>query len=646
MVYHVGPTEGPPSFPGDHQAALIGGLAGYCAGMAALIGGPPPLPQRFEVSILEAIIIMAELQICNAETRGQLPRLGVNRFVPTCPVSIHRCKEGWIGITPINPAQWQSFCAMLELPELASDPALKIPRERFPHAARIEAACDTRFPLRTAEEWAELGRKHRVPMVIVPDAQGILDHPIFNARHSLASLTHGDKPYRVPLTPFRLQETPPINQLDAARESAPPATPLPPVEDDIAPLAGVRVVDFSMGWAGPLATRMLSDFGAEVIKIEAGRYPDWWRSVDWAPEAIARKQYEESKLFSALNRGKKSVSLDLTKPTGQALAKALVEQASVVVENQAAGVMPRLGLGYDHLSEGRNDLIMLSMSAFGSGNAWSETRAYGSVLEQGSGLPSFAGRPEWPPTMAHIAYGDPIGGIYGAASLLTALYHQRQTGRGQWINNTQIEAMLPFTTPALLIKQATGREPARRGNRHPVMVPHGCFPCAGEDTWVAIAVARAEDWANLVRVMGRDDWRRDESLCSSEARRTCEDEIEAGIAAWTRTQSAAAAAAALQSAGVAAAPVHRSDEVTQDPHLQARQFFYDIDRPHVGQQWQTGLPLLRNGARYPMRGLAPFLGSDTEAVLTTIMGRDAAEFDQLLTDGVASLAPTQLRQAG
>ncbi len=510
----------------------------------------------------------------------------------------------------------------------------------------MEAAFDTRFPLRTAEEWAELGRKHKVPMVIVPNAQGILDHPIFKARESLASFTHGEQTYRVPLTPFRLEATPPVARLDAARESAPSAIPLPPVEGDSAPLAGVRVVDFSMGWSGPLATRMLADFGAEVIKIEAGRYPDWWRSVDWSPEAIARKQYEESRHFSALNRGKKSVSLDLTHETGRTLAKALVEQADVVVENQAAGVMPRLGLGYEHLSEARNDLIMLSMSAFGSGNAWSETRAYGSVLEQGSGLHSFAGRPDWPPTMAHIAYGDPVGGIYGAASLLTALYHQKQTGCGQWINNTQIEAMLPFTTPALLFKQTTGREPVRRGNRHPVMAPHGCFPCAGEDSWLAIAVAGAEDWTRLARVIGRDDWLHDESLRTPEARRAREDEIEAGIAAWTRTQPAVNAAAALQCAGVAAAPVHRTDEVTRDPHLQARRFFYGIDRAHVGQQWQTGLPLLRNGARYPMRGLAPFLGGDSEAVLTTTMGRSAAEFRQLLNAGVVSLAPTQLRQSG
>ncbi len=341
MVYHTGPTEGAPALSGD-QATLIGGLSGYCAGVAALIGGVPTSPHCTRSQYFRSDHDHVGCKICNSGSAEGTARLGVNRFLDLS-LSIHRCKEGWIGITPITPAQWQSFCAMLDLPELAADPDLQAPRGRFPHAARMEAAFDTRFPLRTAEEWAELGRQHKVPMVIVPDAQGILDHPIFNARQSLANLTHGEKSYRVPLTPFRLVDMPPRAQLDNVGENVPPAIPLPSVADNTAPLAGVRVIDFSMGWAGPLATRMLSDFGADVIKIEAGRYPDWWRSVDWSPEAIARKQYEESRHFSALNRGKKSVSLDLTNETGRALAKTLVEQADIVVENQAAGV-PRLGL--------------------------------------------------------------------------------------------------------------------------------------------------------------------------------------------------------------------------------------------------------------------------------------------------------------
>jgi crotonobetainyl-CoA:carnitine CoA-transferase CaiB-like acyl-CoA transferase len=653
LVQPVGPIDGPPQFPGEHQATLIAGLSAYCAGVAALIGGRPAVPRsavphpaeprHFEVSILEAILINSDLQICQTALMGAaVPRMGVNRFVPTCPVSIHKCKRGWIGITPLTPAQWQAFCRIIDLPDFATDPELLPQRTRYPHAARMEAAFDTKFPLRTAEEWAAMGREHKVPMVVVPDALGILEHPIFNARNSLARFESEGEAYRVPRTPLRLEKTPSRLVLERPTDEA-VLEPLSETGTPDAPLTGIRVADFSMGWAGPLTTRMLADFGAEVIKIEAGRYPDWWRAVEWTPEAIAAKQYEKSLRFSMVNRGKQSVSLDLTNPDGVALAKDLVGHCDMVVENQAAGVMSRLGLGHEHLSEGRDDLIMLSMSAFGAGNAWSDTRAYGSVLEQGSGIPSFAGRPEWPPSMAHIAYGDPIGGIHGAASLLTALLHRRRTGKGQWINNTQIEAMLPFTTPALLIRQATGHEPIRRGNRHPSMVPHGVFPCAGEDRWIAITAIGAEGWRGLARVLGRDDWADDMRLASLEARREIEDEIDAAISAWTADREGAQAAEMLQAAGVAAAPLHHMDDVTEDRHLRARSFFYEIERPHTGHQWQTGLPLRLNGRRYPMRGLAPFLGGDSERVLIGLLGVEDAAYRRLVDDGVVSFAPTQLR---
>ncbi|MCA8928909.1 MAG: CoA transferase, partial [Alphaproteobacteria bacterium] len=383
MSHPCGPVEGPPTFLGEHQATMVGGVAAFCAGVAALIGGRQPAgPAVLDVSIFEAVIIMSELQMANAVALAMpIPRLGVNRYLPTCPLSIHRCREGWIGITPLTPAQWQSFCDMLGLADFRDDPDLLPARTRYPHADRIEPEFDRVFPTKTAMEWAALGRAHKVPMVIVPDAQGILDHPIFQARQSLARFSAEGRTYRVPRTPLRLERTPPRLDLDSPPSSEASA-PLPAAGDPFAPLAGIRVADFSMGWAGPLATRMLADLGAEVIKIEAGRYPDWWRSVDWSPEAIARGQYEESHHFSFINRGKQSLSLDLTHPDGLPLAKQLVAESQVVVENQAAGVMPRLGLGHDALSAGRDDLIMLSMSAFGSGNAWSDTRAYGSVLEQ------------------------------------------------------------------------------------------------------------------------------------------------------------------------------------------------------------------------------------------------------------------------
>lgn len=646
MCHPAGPVDGPPLFCGDHHATQIGGLAAYCAGMAALIGGAPAEPQTFEVSILEAIIIMSEMQMCHAISLDTpLDRRGINRFVPTCPLSIHKCKEGWIGITPITPPQWRAICDMLELPELRDDPDLLPPRGRYPFADRIEKAFDAKFPSKTADEWAEIGRRMKIPMAIVPNAEGILEHPIFNARRSLAEMQASGRLFRTPTTPFSLEETPPRRDLDATPVYEPPSPPLAPATDAMSPLADVRVLDFSMGWAGPLATRMLADLGAEVIKVEAGRYPDWWRGVDWTPEAIARGQYEESRHFSVINRAKKSVSLDLTDAEGLALAKELAATSDIVVENQAAGVMPRLGLGFDDLAAGRDDLIMLSMSAYGSGNAWSETRAYGSVLEQGSGVPSFCGEPDWPPTMAHVAYGDPVGGIYGGAALLTAIYRRKRAGRGQWINNTQIEAMLPFTAAPLLIRQLTGVEPVRLGARHANMSPHGLFRCSGADDWLAIAVQDNAAWPRLARRIGRPDLADDKGLASVAGRRARQDEIEAAISAWASAQSAIEAAAALQADGVAAASVLKLQEIDTNAHLTARSFLYDIERPHIGQQYQAALPFRRNGARYPMRGLAPFLGGDSKQVLKTLTGVDDAAYARLRERGVVSLAPTELRQA-
>ena len=424
-----------------------------------------------------------------------------------------------------------------------------------------------------------LGREHKVPMVVVPDAQAILDHPIFNARGAFATFQHSGQHYRVPKTPFGLTQAPARHDLD--RPTAPGARTTPASGKPLAsPLAGVRIIDFSMGWAGPLASRILADYGAEVIKIEAGRYPDWWRGVDWSEAAIKAKQYETSRHFAALNRGKKSVSLDLTSDQGLALARQLVNRADGVVDNQAAGVMKRLGLGYDTLANAHPELVMLSMCAFGSDNAWSETRAYGSVLEQGSGLPNFAGELGMRPMMTHLAYGDPVGGLYGAAALLTAIYQQRNTGAGQWINAAQIEAMLPFTTPALLMRQASGREPARRGNRHPYYVPRGCFGCEDDDTWIALAIDDAS-WPALCVALGRDDWGSDSSLRTAAGRRKLEGAIEEEIARWAQSNDADEAAAALQAVGISAAAVASMQEVTDNQQLRTRKFFHEVEREHV-----------------------------------------------------------------
>ena len=261
--------------------------------------------------------------------------------------------------------------------------------------------------------------------------------------------------------------------------SAPRAVPAPaPNGRDRLPLEGIRVVDFSMGWAGPICTRTLADLGADVIKIEATQYPDWWRGVDRRPAYVLEQMYEKSVRYCIMNRNKRGITLDLTRPQGLELAKRLLADADLVVDNYSVEVLPKLGLGYNVLSKLNPKLVMMSMSAFGAGSVNRDCRAYGSTLEQGSGLPSVVGDADGPPVMSHTAFGDAVGGLNGCAAVLTALIHARLTGKGQFIDLAQIECMMPFAAPWIIAHSIDGKAPVKYGNRHPDFVPHGCFPCA------------------------------------------------------------------------------------------------------------------------------------------------------------------------
>ena len=236
---------------------------------------------------------------------------------------------------------------------------------------------------------------------------------MFRDRKAIVPIAIGGRTVEAPGSPLHLTR-------DAGRISAAPcrqpgehngaiapragAPASPRGEDRRGPLEGLRIIDLSMGWAGPICTRNLADLGADVIKIEACGYPDWWRGVDNRIETVTQRLYEKSPRFNIMNRGKRAITLDLTVPEGVALAKALVKDADAVIENYSAEVLRKFGLDYPELAKVNPSLVMVSMAAFGGSGPWRETRAYGSTLEQGSGLPSVGGRPDDPPMMNHLAY--------------------------------------------------------------------------------------------------------------------------------------------------------------------------------------------------------------------------------------------------
>jgi crotonobetainyl-CoA:carnitine CoA-transferase CaiB-like acyl-CoA transferase len=651
MPHMVGREDGPPLANGDRQATMVGGVTAYIAACAALLAEPSPAPRRLEVSIAEANLVLAEMHMYFFQRDGQpMRRWGINRFAPNSPVGIYPCREGWVGITVATPDQWRALCEALDLRTMAADEGLATRELRFGRLDEVEEGLCAALARRTATEWAAVGREYRVPIVVVPDAEGILQHPVFGARASLSRLALPGGAVQVPRTPFGLTETPVPTALAPARAMVADhpadqaqATAAPAAATHAPPLHGLTLVDFSMGWAGPLASRLLADLGATVVKIEAARYPDWWRGMNWTPEFIAERGYELSSIFCGMNRGKQGVSIDLTTPAGRQIALDLVRGADAVVENQAAGVMAKFGLDYAQLRAVRPDVVMASMSCFGTGNAWSGTRAYGSTLEQGSGLPSFTGTPGTPPTMTHLAHGDPVGGLYGCAGLLTALVHRRRHGQGQYVNISMVEAMLQFTTPALLAHQLAPTAPLRRGNRRGHAVPHGIYPAAGDDQWLALEVADAQGFAALCGLLGRSDWAQDPALRTLAGRRAHEDAIDAAIAAWSRPQAPGAAAAALRAAGIAAAPVLRADQLEADPDLAGADLFIDLGRDVSGPQRQVGPAVRQNGQRLGARSPAPLLGEHSQAALQAHAGIGTARFDALVAEGVIGLSPKPAR---
>lgn len=649
LIKLVGPVEGPPLHAPDFQAGILAGLWGFIAAASSVVAAIGAGGRRWSwsLSVFESSLALSEELMFEVFAHGNMARrLGINRFWPTFPAGIYETKKGWLGVTTITPAQWRAFCDMLDLPELRDDPALLLSADRLQHVERIERQFTPRLKMRTAQEWFAEGLQRKIPIVPVPDIPDLLQDPERRKRGTIVPLLLGDEEgltvgcvQRLTLTPPRQGgKVPGVGEQQTFAHLPRRLTDNASAMSNRAdagelPLQGTRVIDFSMGWSGPLCTRTLADLGADVIKIEAIQYPDWWRGVDRRAAYVEGQMYEKTARFRILNRNKRGITLDLKRPQGLALAKRLAAGADIIVDNFSVNVLSKLGIGYDVLRMINPRLVMMSMSAFGANSVYGDCRAYGSTLEQGSGLPCVIGNPGQPPVMSHIAFGDAVGGLNGCAALLIALIHARITGRGQFIDLSQIECMMPFAAPWITV-HSTGQQPSRYGNRHPHFVPHGCFRCAGADNWIIIAAADADMWQRLAILIGRPDWATDASLHFAEGRRAIEDAIEEAVEAWTSTRDADHAMSELQSARVASGVVRLPFDLLEDLHLKSRGYLQQIERSFTGLHPQPSMPIRDAGEPYAIRTAAPTLGQHNREILSGILGLSDVEIAQLAREGI------------
>ncbi len=412
------------------------------------------------------------------------------------------------------------------------------------------------------------------------------------------------------------------------------------------PLNSVRVLDLTMAWAGPYATRLLADMGAEVIKIEAPNSWDVVRTLTGQPPTVERV-WDKSPYFNHLNRNKYGCALDLANLRGRELFLRLVAISDVVIENFRAEVMDNLRLDYEALAAVNERIIVVSMPGHGKTGPERDYVTYGTTIELLSGLAHMTGYEGGPPHKTGIAYPDPLAGAAAAGAVALALWDRRRTGRGQYIEVAQRENMINVIGEYVVGHSMSGREPARRGNRHCSMAPHGCYRCSGEDEWLTIACETDAQFAALCGVIERPGLARDERFADVVSRYRNQDALDEIIAGWTRERSKSEAAEALQAAGVPAMPVLSVPDVFADQQLRARAptgarpgaFFEPVSHSIAGVWEIEGVHWRMSETPAHVRLPAPTFGEHNDYVFRDLLGLSDEEIASLAADGVTGDSP-------
>jgi benzylsuccinate CoA-transferase BbsF subunit len=385
-------------------------------------------------------------------------------------------------------------------------------------------------------------------------------------------------------------------------------------------LDGVRILDFTWVLAGPYATRILADFGAEVIKIQP--------PMPQEGDDFSRGYYNN------WNRNKLGITLNMAKPEGIALAKKLVRISDAVVENFTPRVMANWGLDYGNLKKLKPDIIMLSMSTMGNSGPRRDYAGFGATIQAFSGMTYLTSFPGRPPLGLGTSYADHVAGLFGCLALLGALEYRHKSGEGQYIDLSQTEAMAGLLGGAILDYQVEGREVEPVGNGSTEAAPHGVYRCKGEDRWCAIAVFTDEDWRGFKRALGNPPWAEDKKLATFSGRLENKAKLDRLVEEWTKGHTAEEVMALLQGEGVAAGVVQDARDLAKDPQLKERGFFIELDHPELGKTVSDGVPVRLSETPAGYNGAAPLRGEDNDYVYKELLGISEGELDKLRQNGV------------
>ena len=550
------------------------------------------------------------------------------------------------------------------------DPRWEDPEARKQHAEELFDRIDRWSAEHPAREIAEAAGDRRLPATEVRRPEDLATNEQLVGRGFLDERTiDGDRvvfpgaPFRMSATPLRLRRLAPRpgeHDEEVRRDPAwsgepvlrsapnptnvvatPPATPLatPRATPLRRPLDGVTILDFTWVVAGPVATRILADHGARVLKVEHRRAADFGT--------------RRGGLTGNLNRGKQSLVLDLASPDGRALAHRLAARADVVIDNFSARVMDGFGLDWNSLRERRADAIAVRLTGFGLDGPWRDRVSYGPTLQALTGLPYLMRLPGGEPAGWGYSWSDMVGGMAGALAALAALHHRDRTGEGQLVDLGQLENLVAWLGPRV-VDLLAGRsvEPPGNASQEGAAAPHGIYPCAPEhgangangadgadgadgviddDRWIAIAVLDDEAWRRLKAELVADGeaWAGAEDLRTLAGRLSRAEAIEARIAAWTRRFRAADLEERLQAAGVAAGLVANGRDLEDDVQLAHRGYFATVATPEGGRERFDGIPFVASACPGAVEAPGPLLGEHTDEILRDLLSLAPEEIARL-----------------
>lgn len=628
-----------PLQPAPWQPSYCGGVAGCIAAIAALFQREETSRgQEVDVSLNDAMLAMYAPAFLIGQYSGAPVARKATADLLAGPVPV---RDGYFALTLSRAHFWRDAMNLLELPDLADDPRWETGWYRAAHKDEYVSRVQEKMA-----EWEKMALFDELA------ARRVIAGPVL----SMAELAENEHlrergfwerdgegrewpgaPVKMSATPWRRVDEP-VPAAPAQQSPRPAAASRRPK----GPLDGIRAVVLTQAWAGTFCTELLGLMGADVIQVESWQRLDSWRGSFDTPMArqlqgvaSAVHPWNCNALYNSVNLNKRSVTLNLQDPRGQAIFRDMVKHADIVAENFSPRVLGNLGLGYDVLSALNPRVIVCSLSAYGHDGPWANIPGIGGTIEPTAGMSAFLGYEGAAPMNSGQMVPDPIAAYYGTAAILAALSHRSLTGKGQYIDLSMQEANLTFVGDAAVEYLCNGVQRPRRGNRSATMAPHGIYPSAREDEWIAIAISNDAEFAALANLIGLPAG---ESLATLDGRRQHQDELDEAIAAWSRGFTREEALERLGAAGAPAAPVYNGHDLVTDPLLRARGMLVDVTHPEVPVTPQIAGPFQFPGAdAVPVRP-APLLGEHSFEVLHELLGLTESAYAELVAAGITGSA--------